>query len=75
MRLYDKKVDINQDKIKSFFDKRGKRADKNSILSSTMFTEKEKAEKRDFIENLNKKFEILLLFICFKELIFLKHFY
>lgn len=50
MRLYNKEIDIDQDKIKSFFDKRGKNADINSILSSTMFTEKEKAEKRDLIE-------------------------
>lgn len=50
MRLYNEEVDIDHDKIKSFFDKRGKEADKNSILSSTMFTEKEKAEKRDLME-------------------------
>lgn len=49
-RVYDKKVEIDHDKIKSFFNKRAKNADGNSILSSTMFTEKEKAEKRDLLE-------------------------
>lgn len=50
MRLYNKKVDVDHEKIKSFFDKRGKNVDKDSILSSTMFTEKETAKKRDLIE-------------------------
>ena len=67
MRLYNQKVDIDHDKIKSFFDKRAKNADKDSILSSTMFTQEQIAQKRDliekkiFLENINvkDKFKIL----------------
>jgi cyclopropane fatty-acyl-phospholipid synthase-like methyltransferase len=67
MRLYNQKVDIDHDKIKSFFDKRAKNVDKDSILSSTMFTQEEIAQKRDliekkiFLENINvkDKFKIL----------------